>query len=302
MATKNSPDNSSGPVEELNPDVDLSKDDAGVGDSADFFDKLDREVNGLILEDNEDTVEPIEAQTTPEMDPEPVAAEDDHQHDYEKRYKDSSREARRLKEELDEMKQYEPLLNRLKEDTGMVNVIKQYIEGGQEPQNIQQALNLPEDFIFDLDEAMRDANSNSAKALEHTISSVVDRRVNTQLEQERQMQQKQSSKIQQERDAASFKEKMNISDDEFSEMMDWAKSHNTSLEDIYYLKNRSQRDQRVARGAKDEMLQQMKSVRNMPTSIANQNTVKADISQEDQIFKALKSVDSGLDNLFALDS
>ena len=79
MATKNSPDNSSGPVEELNPDVDLSKDDAGMGDSADFFDKLDREVNGLILDDNTDTVEPTQTQATPNMDLEPVAAQDDHQ-------------------------------------------------------------------------------------------------------------------------------------------------------------------------------------------------------------------------------
>ena len=302
MATKNSPDNSSGPVEELNPDVDLSQDNAGIEDSADFFDKLDREVNGLILEDNEDTVEPIEAQTTPEMDPEPVAAQDDHQHDYEKRYKDSSREARKLREKLSEMEQYEPLLNRLKEDTGMVNAIKQYVEGGQQPQNMQQALNLPEDFVFDLDEAMRDSNSNSAKALEHTISGVVDRRVNTQLEQERQMQQRETNKAQQMRDAESFKEKMNITNDEFDDMMEWAKSHNTSLEDIYYLKNRSQRDQQVARGAKEDMLQQMKSVRNMPTSVANQNTIKADISEEDRIFQALKNVDSGLDDLFTMNS
>ena len=95
---------------------------------------------------------------------------------------------------------------------------------------------------------------------------------------------------------------MNITNDEFDDMMEWAKSHNTSLEDIYYLKNRSQRDQQVARGAKEDMLQQMKSVRNMPTSVANQNTIKADISEEDRIFQALKNVDSGLDDLFTMNS
>ena len=298
MASKNSPDNSAGPVEELNPDIDLSKDDAGLNDSGDFFDALDREVTGLILDDNTDTVDSTPVQETSETNPEPVEASDDHQHDYEKRYKDSSREARKLKEQLDDMKQYEPLLNRLKEDTGMVDAIKQYVERGNEPQNMQQALNLPEDFVFDLDEAMQNPSSPSAQALEHTISGVVDRRVNNQLEQERQMRTQETNQAQMKENANAFKEKMKISDNEFDDMMDWAKSHSTSLEDIYYLKNRSQRDQKVAKGAQQDMLQQMKSVREMPTSVSNQNTVKAEVSPENEIFDALKSVDEGLDNLF----
>tara|TARA_Y100000004_G_scaffold196586_1_gene267087 strand:+ start:4293 stop:5189 length:897 start_codon:yes stop_codon:yes gene_type:complete len=297
MATKNSAENSSGPVEELNPDIDLSQEDAGLEDSSDFFEALDREVNGIIL-DESDTVDSTEQQETLQTDPEPVAVSDDHQHDYEKRYKDSSREARRLKEELDEMKQYEPLLNRLKEDTGMVDAIKQYVEGVEQPQNVQQALNLPEDFVLDLDDAITNPNSDSAKALEHTISSVVDRRVNSQLQQERQTREREVNAREQQANAESFKKNMNMTDSDFDDMMDWAKTHSTSLEDIYYLKNRSQRDQQVAKGAKEDMLKQMKSVREMPTSVANQNTVKADVSQEDRIFDALKNVDSGLDGLF----
>ena len=102
------------------------------------------------------------------------------------------KEAQRLKAELDEANQYEPIINRLKSDTGMVEAIKSYIDNGNQPQDVKQALNLPEDFVFDLDDAMGNRDSLSAKALEHTISSVVDRRVNNQLEHDRQMRSEES--------------------------------------------------------------------------------------------------------------
>ena len=178
MAQENSSANSA--EETLNPDVDFSQEDGLAVDSGDFFESLDREVNGMIL-DEDNTVEAAETQVTQETDPAPVVVTDDHQHDWEKRYKDSSSEAQRLKAQLDESSQYDPIINRLKTDTGMVEAIKNYIDNGNKPQDVKQALNLPEDFVFDLDDAMGNSDSMSAKALEHTISGVVDRRVNSQL-------------------------------------------------------------------------------------------------------------------------
>ena len=84
----------------------------------------------------------------------------------------------------------------------------------------------------------------------------------------------------------------------YSDMMQWANSHETSLEDIYYLKNRDARDQKVAKGTKAQMLEQMKSVRNIPQSVSNHNTTVKDVKHDDQVFDALSTVDSGLDNLF----
>ena len=189
----------------------------------------------------------------------------------------------------------------MKEDTGMVDAIKNYVENGSQPVDVKQALNLPEDFVFDLDDAVANPGSLSAKALEYTISGVVDRRVNTKLQQDNAIRNEETQKQQQLREAGEFKEKMNISDDEYSTMMDWAGRHKTSLEDIYYLKNRGQRDQKVAKGAKEDMLKQMKSVRDIPTSVSNQNTVKADVRHEDALFEALKTVDEGLEGLFTVE-
>jgi len=298
MANQSSPDNSSA-TQELNPDIDLSLDDAGVGeDSGDFFESLDREVNGMILDKN-DAVEPVETQQTqPQVDPEPIAKVDDHQHDWEKRYKDSSSEARKLKSELDGLKEFTPIIERLKEDTGMVNAIKQYVDEGGKPQNVQEALNLPEDFVFDLDEAMQNPSSMSAKALEHQIGNVVDNRVNDKLQQERQARTQETQKQTQAQQANEFKSKFKVSENEFQDMMTWANDHNTSLEDIYYLKNRESRDQQVAKNTKEDVLKQMKSVRSIPTSVSNQNTVNAEVKPDDSVFNALKDFDSGLDNLF----
>ena len=294
MEQENSSANS---AEDLNPDVDLTQDDGLAVDSGDFFESLDREVNGMIL-DEDNTVEAAETQVTQETDPAPVVVTDDHQHDWEKRYKDSSSEAQRLKAQLDEANQYEPIINRLKTDTGMVEAIKNYIDNGDKPQDVKQALNLPEDFVFDLDDAMGNSDSMSAKALEHTISGVVDRRVNNQLEQDRQIRSEETQKESRTRQAAEFKERMKLSDEQYSEMMDWANSHETSLEDIYYLKNKDARDQKVATGTKAQMLEQMKSVRNIPQSVSNHNTTVKDVRHEDQVFDSLKDVDSGLDTLF----
>ena len=297
MAQKNSPENSPAPAEELNPDVDLTQDDGGIEDSGDFFESLDREVNGMILDD--DTVGEVEEQVTQQKaDPSVDTQPDDHQHDWEKRYKDSSSEAQRLKSQLNEVEQYQPLIERLKNDTGMVNAIKSYVDGGNKPQDVRQALNLPEDFVFDLEDAVSNPASMSAKALEHTIGNVVDHRVNNQLEQDRVQRRDETLKEQRSREAREFKDKNGISDDEYSDMMSWANEHQTTLDDIYYLKNRGERDQKVVKGAKEDMLKQMKSVRSIPASVSNKNTVKTERKHEDEVFDALKDVDSGLDGLF----
>ena len=299
MAQENSQANSAN--QELNPDVDFTRQDGVEADSGDFFESLDREVNGMILDD--DTVGQVEEQVTQQtpVDTSVEVKPDDHQHDWERRYKDSSSEAQRLKTQLDGVSQYQPLIERLKEDTGMVDAIKNYVENGSQPVDVKQALNLPEDFVFDLDDAVANPGSLSAKALEYTISGVVDRRVNTKLQQDNAIRNEETQKQQQLREAGEFKQRMNISDDEYSTMMDWAGRHKTSLEDIYYLKNRGQRDQKVAKGAKEDMLKQMKSVRDIPTSVSNQNTVKADVRHEDALFEALKNVDEGLEGLFTVE-
>jgi len=80
--------------------------------------------------------------------------------------------------------------------------------------------------------------------------------------------------------------------------MDYAKTHKLTLEDVYYLKNRDNRDTQVAEGAKQEVINQMKNVRQMPTSIASAgNTQREEKSIDDSVFDKLLSEGTGLDKL-----
>mgnify|MGYP003652398356 CR=1 FL=1 len=297
MEQKNNPGNSEVLAADDGNELDFSQEDGLSADSGDFFESLDRKVNGMILDDNGvGEVKPQETQS--KADPSNNLQPDDHQHDWEKRYKDSSKEALKMKDQLTDLSEYAPIISRLKEDTGMVDAIKTYIDNGNKPQDVKQALNLPEDFMFDLDQAVTDPNSMSAKALEHTISNVVDHRVNNKLQQDKDERKEETLKDRQAREAIDFKESHEISDNEYSEMMNWANEHKTSLEDIYFLKNRGKRDQKVATGAREDVLKQMKSVRNIPQSVSNSNSSKTERKHDDQVFDALSEVDSGLDNLF----
>ena len=282
--------------EALNQDIDIDIMDDSIPetvatDSGDFFEALDRDVNGLILDD-----QPAETET--QEIPDPVETTQATGHDWEKRYKDSSREAQKLKSELKNVKKYKPLHERLETDAGLVDTIRNYVDGGGNPQDMKTALNLPDDFIFDLEEAVTTPGSNSQKALEHVIGSAVDRRVNTQLEQERNLRNAETSKVRQEAEASVFKYKMEMNNEDFNDMMQWAEDHEITLEDIYNLKNQTTHAKNVAKSTKEDMLKQMKSVRDIPTSVANKNTEKVEKTPDERVFEAIKSVDNDLDNLF----
>ena len=68
---------------------------------------------------------------------------------------------------------------------------------------------------------------------------------------------------------------------------------------MYHLVNRHKVNQNVAANTKQDMLKQMKGVRNMPTSQANVNNAGTGYkSTHDKMFEALLDFDSGVDNMF----
>ena len=106
-----------------NPDkVDNSQEaaeDALFGSTESFFSALDSDVNGMV----EDS--PVENQeATPEMEPQSSTAESvsepESNDNWKKRYSDSTREAQRMKAELDELKPYVPVLDAMKIDSDLV--------------------------------------------------------------------------------------------------------------------------------------------------------------------------------------
>ena len=155
-----------------------------------FFDALETEVNGAVQE-------PTEA-TQPQLgDPEQVTRTqesvgsnsvdwDNDGNPYKKRYADSSREAVKLAEQYKSVEPFVPVLEAMKNDSGLVEHVRDYlVNGGQPSKSIQSSLGLDEDFIYNEQEAMSDPGSDSAKLMNAHVDKIVQQRVGGMMQREK---------------------------------------------------------------------------------------------------------------------
>ena len=163
--------------------------------------------------------------------------------------------------------------------------------------NVEQS-NLGEDFIFDQQEAMVNPDSDSAKMMNAHVDKMVQHRVGDMLNAEKQR----AAQIQQakarEAEEAAFRAKHNMSNEDFTAFKAKAQEHVMTLDDVNYLLNRNQNNENVANSTKKDMLNQMKNVRNMPTSASGANSQATQRSESDKIFDAISGIDNSVDNLF----
>ena len=259
--------------------------------SEDFFGALDNSVNGGIQE--------VElAQSTSEQDdntsmsPSEVQQQGVETDSLQKRYSDSSREAKRLNGKLKEVEPYMPILEAMREDPNLIAHVRNYFEGGgQAPQTMTEKLELPEDFVFDADEAVKTPESDSAKVLGATVDGIVQRRLNSVL----QNQKLENEKLTRE---TAFRQKHNLSDEEWSSFVDFAKKKSLDLDDIYYLKNRENRETTIADNTRQQMADQMRKAQNQPRSLATAGSTPVEQSADDSVFDAIAGLDSELDSAF----
>tara|TARA_R110000782_G_scaffold129018_5_gene220590 strand:- start:130 stop:984 length:855 start_codon:yes stop_codon:yes gene_type:complete len=266
--------------------------DAVMSNSSDFFESLDREVNGGILDEQQQptSVQSSNTQSSPNVE---VQMQDDSEV-LQKRYSDSSREAKRLNGKLKEIEPYMPILDAMREDPNLISHVRTYFEGGgQAPQSMNQQLNLDEDFVFDPEEAFQQPDSDSAKVMGATIDGIVQRRLNNTL----QTQKTENAKMAKE---AQFKQKMDMSDGEWSTFTDFAKSKSLELEDIYYLMNRKNRDSEIADSTRQEIHNKMREVQSQPSTLATQGSVSVEKSTDDNVFDSILGTDSELEKAFSI--
>jgi len=266
--------------------------DAVMNTSSDFFESLDREVNGGILDEQQQptSVQSGNTQSSPNVE---VQMQDDSEV-LQKRYSDSSREAKRLNGKLKEIEPYMPILDAMREDPNLISHVRNYFEGGgQAPQSMNQQLNLDEDFVFDPEEAFQQPDSDSAKVMGATIDGIVQRRLNNTL----QTQKTENAKMAKE---AQFKQKMEMSDDEWKNFTEFAKSKSLELEDIYYLMNRKNRDSEIADSTRQEIHNKMKEVQSQPSTLATQGSVSVERSADDNVFDSILGTDSELEKAFSI--
>ena len=259
--------------------------------SSDFFESLDQNVNGGIQNETEQPQSTSEQSDNTQMSPSDVQPQDDNDV-LQKRYSDSSREAKKLNGQLKEIEPYMPILDAMREDPNLIQHVRNYFEGGgQAPQTMSEKLNLPDDFVFDADEAFSSNDSDSAKVLGATVDGIVQRRLNQALQGQKAENQRLTKE-------AAFKQKHNMSDEEWATFVDFAKSKSLELEDIYYLKNRENRDANIADSTREQMAKQMRKTQEQPSSLASAGSVATEQSPDDSVFDAIVGLDSELESVF----
>ena len=265
--------------------------------SDDFFETLDNQVNAGILDEpsqptsvnsgNTQTSPNVEVQNSEESTNENVD-------NLQKRYSDSSREAKRLNGKLKEVEPYMPILDAMREDPNLITHVRNYFEGGgQTPQTMTEKLNLSEDFQFDADDAFSQPDSDSAKVLGATIDGVVQRRLNSALQGQKVENQKLAKET-------NFRQKHEMNDEQWANFVDFAKSKSLELDDIYYLMNRKNRDEKIADNTRQEVHNKMKEVQQQPSTLATQGSVQTEKSPDDSVFDAILGSTNELEKAFSI--
>ena len=274
-----------------------------VFDSGDFFSELENSVNGM---QTDGEAKPKEV-TQQDVGPEKVThkpqdgpdTEDNGSESWKKRYSDSSREAVKLRGELDNLKPFVPVLEAMKNDSGLVEHVRDYLQSGGKPApSIQERLKLDEDFVFDPQDAVTDTASDSAKLMNAHVDNIVQQRVGQMINAEKQNAQKVQHQANKRSEEQAFKEKHKMTDEQFTDFVGQAKQHVLTLEDVDYLLNRDKVAANVASSTKKDMMNQMQNVRNMPTSASQANSQAKQTSEDQDVFDKLLGLDSDLDNLF----
>ena len=281
--------------------VDQVMDQPDTGSSEGFFEALEKDVNGVIADDTEATQQSIgPAQVTQSLDvgSNNVTAQES-SGNWEKRYKDSSREAVKWRDAYKEVEAFVPILDTMKKDSGLVEHVRDYlVNGGSPSKTIQEQIGLDEDFIFDQQEAMTDPNSDSAKLMNAQVDRVVQARVGQILHNEKQTAVKINAEKNRQQMENDFQSKKGMTDEQFNNFKERAQKHILTLEDVDYLLNRDQANANVVQHTKTDMLNQMKNVRNIPATASGANSRAQDIDPNNAVFDTIMGTDGDLDNLF----
>ena len=275
-------------------------DDAVFGsEGEDFFNALDDNVNGAI---QDESVTPPETQTSqdPVQQVTPASAGGSNAEvDWEQRYKASSKEAQKMYSTLKDLKPFVPVLDAMKQDSGLVTHVRDYLQNGGAPaKTVTESLGLKDDFVFDQQDAVQNPDSDSGKVMNAHLDGIVRKRVGELARAEQSRAQAMQTKVAKGNELEAFRKKKGMSKEQFKGFLNKAQSRKLSLDDIDYLMNKEQATTNTANSTKKDMLKQMKNVRNMPASASGANSQSDEGTSEDKVFDKLLGMDTGIDKLF----
>ena len=285
-------------------------DNAVLGsESDDFFSALEDNVNSLVQE-------PEKPETQTEVTPGnqgsnqaggneasvSQSSENPELDNLKKRYSDSSREAQNLRAQLNELKPFVPVLDAMKKDSGLVSHVRDYFDnGGKVSDNIKEQLELDEDFAFDPDDMVSNPESDSRKVFDTMVDKIVRKRANEIVGNLKQESERENYNSLMESRARDFAAKQGLTKEEMQNFINEAnhkmQTEGMTFDDMWLIVNKDKAAQNVANSTKKDMLNQMKNVRDIPTSQSASNNAGKPNSQNDNVFDALLNSDGNIEEL-----
>lgn len=278
-------------------------------DSDDFFSALDENVNGLVQEPekpeaqtevtsgNQSSNQTVKTEAAVSQ-----SSEGSELESLKKRYSDSSREAQSLKAQLNELKPFVPVLDAMKKDNGLVNHVRDYFQdGGQVNKDIKKQLKLDDDFEFDPDEMVANPDSDSRKVFDNMVNNIVNKKANDIMSRQNQEAQQMRHNDSVKKQANEFMQKHGMTEQEFQAFATEAQSRisekGITFDDMYAMVNQNKVNANVANATKKDMINQMKNVRDIPTSVGSANNAGKVNDINDQAFDALLNSDGNIEEL-----
>ena len=134
------------------------------------------------------------------------------------------------------------------------------------------------------------------------VDNIVQKRASQLLAEQEQIATNNQTKSYLQSQAVAFRKKHNMTAQQFQDFVNSAnarfKQKGMTFDDMYTIMNQGNVNQNIANSTKQDMLNQMKNVRDIPKSQSSANSQPESTSHNDNVFDALKDVDGGLEDMF----
>jgi len=208
----------------------------------------------------------------------------------EERYKKSSEEGIRLNKEVESFKPFLPMVKAMQKDLANNQGIKDNLASGKiDSKVIKRNLGLPEDFLYDAEEAMNDLTSDSAKYAQAINAHIVKGEIAGALRQrDNADEQKKIIEIKDAEEKAFMKAHPEV---DMNELNNYAEGRQLTLEDIHTLMTIDERMKKVASNAGKEVFTKMKDTQSSPRSLANAASQSHKVDPINKIMDIFKNLD-----------
>lgn len=275
-------------------------DNPGKASVDSFFNDLDNDVNSIVVDGNQRQETTLRNDVAPQFEDNLQESNEAPNIDWEKRYKDSSREAVRMRDELSNIKPFVPILDAMKKDRGLVEHVRGYFESGGKPaETVKEQLGLDEDFIYDQQEALDNPDSDSGKVFSTYVDRAVQQKMGKVIAEENSKKQIVANKEHNKRAMVDFIKRKGLTKDQFVTFIEDLKTRKPSVDDIYDTMYRTQANSKVAQNVRTDMMEQMKNVRDIPASASGVNSPRAEMSADDKIFDDVMGSGLDMNDLFS---